>query len=447
MRSLPPLPDPLLIGAMAVRESRRRFHSRGELERHQDRLANRHLPWVVAHSPYTARRFESAGLAVDEWRDLPPIGKADMMAHFDGLVTVGVTLEEALRVGREAEATRDFSPTIATANGEVGVGLSTGTSGNRGVFVVTRDDRLRWASVILPALIRPFPRALLAGQRVAFFLRADGGLYRTVASRVLEFTFFDLMRPVADLAADLTAARPTLLVGPPSVLLAVARVGGVAAPEVVVSVAEVLDDADRAALAEAFGARVVEVYQATEGLLGLPCREGMLHLNEAHVHVDAEPLGDGRVRPVITDLRRRAQPMVRHRLDDVLLLAEDCACGSPTRRIVRVEGRQDDALLLPGADGGEVTMWPDFVRAAAARVDELADYRVTQTGPRVVEVEVEPLTPGVEAAVVLGLVEAMRRAGVDERRVVIHVRGLVPDEPGRKRRRVLRAPRPTGLPQ
>ena len=70
------------------------------------------------------------------------------------------------------------------------------------------------------------------------------------------------------------------------------------------SVAEVLDPDDRRALSAGFGP-VAEVYQATEGLLGLPCVHGSLHLNEAHVHFDFEDLGNGRVRPVVTPTMRQ----------------------------------------------------------------------------------------------------------------------------------------------
>ena len=126
---------------------------------------------------------------------------------------------------------------------------------------------------------------------------------------------------------------------------------------------------------------MVQVYQATEGLLALPCPHGQLHLNEAHVHFDFEALEGGYLRPILTDLRRRAQPMIRHRLDDVLLLSDQrCSCGLASRRIERVVGRQDDALKLPGRAGTRVTIWPDFVRGAMNRVPGLREYRAEQTG-------------------------------------------------------------------
>lgn len=439
----PILPDPLAILAEGLADATRRLPTRAAVDARQDRLARRHLPWVVRHSPWTAQRFADAGLPAHRWRELPPVGKPEMMAHLDQLLTLGLgdgTAATLLDLARRAERTRDFTEQLDTPRGRVAVGLSTGTSGAQGMFVVSRDDRVRWAGAILSALFRPFPWALARPQRVAFFLRADGGLYRTAASRQVRIDFFDLLRPTDDLAAALTAARPTLVVGPPSVLLAVARAGGRARPSRVVSVAEVLEDETRDALAEHFGAPVVQVYQATEGLLGLPCRAGQLHLAEEHVHVDLEPVGGAStlVTPVITDLRRRAQPMVRHRLNDLLEVTDGCECGLATRRIVRIAGRQDDALELPGPDGVAVTVWPDFLRGALARVPGLSEFRLVQRSAAGLELQVDPAEVA-DAARALVLDE-LERHRVATGAVTLTSTPWRPAPEGTKLRRVVRDP-------
>lgn len=406
--------------------------NRARLERRHDRQVLRHLRWVVARSPWTARRFADAGLDLRRWRELPTVGKAEMMANFDELNTVGVRLADVLALARDAERTRDFSATLPGTRGPVTVGLSTGTSGAQGAFVVDRRDRMSWAVVALRSCLPRWPWDLVRRHRVAFFLRAEGGLYRSVQTPLLRFEFFDILRPVEGLAASLTEYRPTLLVGPPSVLRAVAAAGARADVERVVSVAEVLEPDDRALLAEAFGP-VVEVYQATEGMLGIPCREGNLHLNEAHVHVDLEPLGDGRFAPVVTDLRRRAQPMVRHRLDDVLVIGDACPCGSPHRRILRIEGRCDDALVLAGK-----TIWPDFVRAALAAVPGLEEYAVEQRGDAELVVRLLPADARTGALARDALARMLGRLGPDPASVAITLEPWAPPPPGSKRRRVTR---------
>lgn len=379
------MPD-LVSAAHVVRAAlgERHVTDRAALETFQSERAQRHLAWVLARSPYTAARFMAHDLPLSRWRELPVIGKAEMMANFDGLNTMGVRLADALDVARRAEDTRDFTPLLRTRFGEVTVGLSTGTSGSQGVFLADRRDKLAWAGVVLRHALPRWSGDVARRHRVAFFLRAEGGLYRSVENPRLAFEFFDMLQPVPALAARVVAFAPTILVGPPSVLRAVAEAGGATAVRRVISVAEVLEEDDRRILEAAFGP-VVEIYQATEGVLGLPCREGNLHLNEQHVHVELDPLGDGRFAPIVTDLSRRAQPMVRHRLDDVLHVADSCPCGSAMRRIVRIEGRCDDALRF-----GESPLWPDFVRAALVKVPGLDDYCVSQIAPDGLELAVAP---------------------------------------------------------
>lgn len=432
------LPDPLVIAAEGIAAAARRSPTRGHVQRRQGRLAAQHLPWVLHHSPWTAERFAEAGLPAGRWRELPAVDKADMMGNFDRLNTVGARLEDVLALAQRAESSRDFTGQLATPSGPVGVGLSTGTSGAQGAFVVSRQDRLRWAGTILAALFHPFPWALRRPQRVAFFLRADGGLYRTAASSRVRIDFYDILRPAPELAAALSGSSPTLVVGPPSVLLAVAKAGGKARPRQVVSVAEVLEDSARDQLTRQFEAPVVQIYQATEGLLGLPCPAGSLHLAEEHVHVELEEVDRGLVRPVITDLRRRAQPMIRHRLNDLLELDAPCSCGRATHRIRRIVGRQDDALELPGPTG-PVTIWPDFLRAAASRVPGLTDYHLVQTGCAALRLELAPWDPGVREAA-RGVVTAeLRHHGVLPERVTLEECPWQPLPSGTKLRRVYRA--------
>ncbi|GHF36283.1 putative adenylate-forming enzyme [Deinococcus metalli] len=426
-----------VLGA-ALAEGRLAFRDRARLEAHQERLARAHLRWVLAHSPATAARFRDAGLDAGRWRELPPVDKRWTLEHFDTLNTEGLTLAQVREVGRAAEASRDFRPTLRGRTGEVVVGLSTGTSGMQGVFVVSRAERQRWAGTVLRHLLPGWPWALRRPQRVAFVLRAEGGLYRSVQGRAVDLRYFDLLRPLDALAAELSAYRPTVLVGPPSVLRALHAAGARARPARVVSVAEVLEDDDRAALGAAFGP-VVQVYQATEGLLGLPCAHGHLHLNEAHVHIDLEPLGGDRSRPVVTDLRRRAQPVIRHRLDDVLHVdPQPCPCGLASRRVLHIAGRQDDALRLPGPDGQPVTVWPDFLRGALAALPGVHEYGVAQVDAATVTVGLVPLTPDTAGAACAAIRHALRRAGVDEARVTLVPELLGSPPPGRKRRRVTR---------
>jgi len=92
------------------------------------------------------------------------------MTHFNELNTQGVDRDEALALAIESEKTRNFTE----LKGEIAVGLSSGTSGHRGLFITTEKERSMWAAAILAKML---PKGHLFGHRIAFFLRADNELY------------------------------------------------------------------------------------------------------------------------------------------------------------------------------------------------------------------------------------------------------------------------------
>jgi putative adenylate-forming enzyme len=312
-------------------------------------------------------------LPASRWSEFPTVDKHAMMRNFDRFNTIGVAHAEAMSIALDAEQRRDFSAAVRGCT----VGLSSGTSGHRGLFLVSPDEQTRWAGTILSRAISD----LRPGHRVAFFLRANSRLYERTSS-VVKFRFFDLMQPLDDVVARLNEFRPQLIVGPPSLLglLADAREQGRlrVTPSRVISVAEVLEPQDRDRLERIFQCRVGEVYQCTEGLIAVTCAHGALHVQEDVMVLQVEPIDDGdatRVAPILTDLWRRVQPIVRYRLGDVLRLdATPCSCGSSWQRIASIEGRQDDLCWFPASDDVLRVVFPDAIR----RMMLLADDRITE---------------------------------------------------------------------
>jgi putative adenylate-forming enzyme len=368
-----PAAERLAVGRVLVRDRwlpgpRQRYAGR---ERRLARFLARDLTAAPYYAPY-------AGLPLSE---LPVVDKATVLADFAAFNRLGISLERALDVAERAERTRDFTPTI----GGVTVGLSSGTSGSRGVFLVSPQERRRWAGALMARLlsaesVRTMVRRPL---RTALFLRANSNLYETVGGGRVRFRFHDLTAPLPPSLDAL--AGVDILVAPPSVLTRLAGLPGrPLRPLQVVAVAETLEPEDRAVAAAAFGRRVEQVYQASEGFLGVSCPDDRIHLNDAYVYVEPEWLDERRFVPLVTDFSRTTQYVVRYRLDDVLLadrpLEQPCSCGRPGRSVAAVLGRMGDVLDLPGRDGGRVAVFADALRHAAALVAGLDDYRVEQAG-------------------------------------------------------------------
>jgi putative adenylate-forming enzyme len=431
--------------------ARRRFHRlRGTaLAKYQDDRARAVVAHAMRRSPFYRDHF--AGRDPRDWRTLPIVDKAMMMANFDTFNTRGIRLADVVSVALSAESRRDPSARIDGLT----VGLSSGTSGHRGVFLVSEDERLRWAGIILA---RGLGGLLGRRRRIALFLRSNSNLYESLGSRRIDFRFFDLMTPLADAVRALNQYQPDLLAGPPSLLtlLADARVRGDLSirPERVVSVAEVLEPQDEARLAGVFDVPVQQVYQCTEGLLALSCAHGSLHIQEDIVVLQLEPAArqdadpppagpERRWTPIVTDLWRRTQPIIRYRLNDVLTLAPaPCPCGSAFRVIARIEGRCDDICYLVTPSGEPRPFFPDALRRIVLLAHGgIEDYQVFQDSPGQLRVHLQ-----VAAATDFGEVAAALGRTVEEN-VIRHgcrmpvlqcERGLASRHPGEKLRRVRR---------
>jgi putative adenylate-forming enzyme len=380
------------------------WQHRDALQQWQEQQVRQHLARVVKKSPFFAEHAAQHG--IDHWRQWPVSNKAEMMSHFDDWNTAGIRLEDAWNLAVNAERTRDFSGTL---NG-ITVGLSSGTSGTRGVFLASPAERSLWAGTMLARVLRG---TLLNEHRAALFFRADSPLYQTVGSRRFQFAFFDLLQPIEEQWSRLQDFQPTVLAAPPSALLRLAEQEGAGkllkTPSILLSVADVLDEEDRYRIENGFGCAVGQLYQATEGFLAATCAHGRMHWNEDAVVIEKQWIDDSRQRycPVITDFRRLTQPIIRYRLDDVI--TEDhgprCPCGSIFGTLGGIEGRCDDVLLLSKLEGaGAVFVFPDFVRRAIVlAVPSGLDYTVTQRALDRWEVslsqscDVEPIKHEVEA--------------------------------------------------
>lgn len=354
-----------------------RFSSRRQLEEwHNEKIQN-FIKRIMSQSEFYRNHY--AGLSIEEWREFPTIDKQMMMDHFDQLNTANIKKTEAFQMAFAAEESRDFSAQV----GKYTVGLSSGTSGNRGLFVASPKERAIWAGAILA---KTLPDGILCGERVAFFLRANSNLYQTIESHRIKFKFFDLLLDMVQHIDGVQAFAPTILVAPPSVLRILAEKAAAGrlriAPKKIISVAEVLDPLDEKYIKEQFQQTIHQIYQCTEGFLATTCPYGTLHINEDIVCVQKEYIDPNSKRfiPVITDFTRTTQPIIRYRLNDILVEKNDCPCGSPFMAIASIEGRTDDVFYVKAKDKtGFITVFPDFIRREIIMTSScIGEYKVDQ---------------------------------------------------------------------
>lgn len=290
----------------------------------------------------------------------PLMNKSEFMSNFDVINTVGITSSEAMEVAEKAEDLRDFSPTIK----DITIGLSSGTSGNRGIFMASQKERANWVACVLDRIIG----FRLKKRSVAFFLRANSNLYSSITSKVLRFEFFDILGQLDSYIVKLNSLQPTILVAQPSILieLAVYIEKGILSisPSKVISVAEVLSPEESKYLKSVFQQTIHQVYQCTEGLLAATCSKGNLHFNDDFLIIEKKYIDSEKKRfhPVITDLLRTTQPVIRYELNDIIHEKAYCPCGSKHSAIEKIEGRSDDVLFFKSDQNEKIRVYPDFIR-------------------------------------------------------------------------------------
>lgn len=130
-----------------------------------------------------------------------------------------------------------------------------------------------------------------------------------------------------------------------------------------------------------------DIYGATEtgAYAAVECnRHTGLHIFEDQVLIEVVdddyrpvPEGEPGSRLLITNLYNRTQPLIRYELTDLVTLSPSlCPCGRPFRLLKAVEGRSDDVLEMPAAEGGTIKVHPLTLRSPLAGVGALSEYRI-----------------------------------------------------------------------
>ena len=352
----------------------KKFKTREKLEKYQKKMLLKQMKYIKKNSEY----FKNIKAdSIDDFKKLPLMDKKIMMENFNKLNCVGIDRDKALEIAINGEKSRNFNEKL----NNISVGLSSGTSGARGLFIISDKERELWAGGVLAKFL---PQKNIFGHKIAFFLRADNNLYETINSRTIKFRYFDIVKDMNENIEALNEYQPTIIVAPPSVLLLLAEAQEKKKininPIKIISVAEVLTNKDENYFKKVFNLKIIhQAYQCTEGFLGYVCECGSFHINEDIIYVEKEYIEKEKFIPIITDFLRKSQPIIRYRLNDILV--EDkkkCPCGSKAMVIKKIEGREDDIFIFKGIKQKEITVFPDFISRCVIYAQDIKNYKVVQ---------------------------------------------------------------------
>ena len=388
------------------------------------RIATERSPWYRKRlSGVDIDRLDETALA-----ELPVLTKAELMEHFDDIVTDSrLTL-----AGLEAHLS-----TVETGSyllGRYTAITSGGSSGTRGVFVYDwHSFAVFWLTCFRTLLrarnsyrdlaSRP---AVMASVTAAHFSHATAAMARTFSSPRMTTVRLPVTLRTEEIVAGLNQAQPDFMLVYPSVLYVLAREAlagrlGIA-PRRILAGGEPLLPEIRAASEQAWGGKVINIYGTSEGGgTAVGCDRGGTHIGDDQLIVEPVdlvgrpvPPGERSAKVYLTNLYNPVLPLIRYEItDEVTVLPGPCPCGSAHRLIADVQGRLDDVFSYHGQ-----RVHPHLFRTALSREAGVVEYQVRQT-PAGAAISVRCVAPVSLDGLRERVAAALTRAGLDQPEVTV----------------------------
>ena len=363
---------------------------RAKLEELQQRRLAKLLDWVTQRSPFYRELSSTQGIKQPySLQDFPIMDKKTYMKHFDEIVTdprlcLSQLQKHITNVSRDDYYLHEYR-VLTTA----------GSSGHKTVVVFNRKEwsiqeaaSMRIAAMmgVLPfSMRRPTivtigsPSPLHDSYRLP--LSMDTGLYR--------FYVLPATAPIEELVQQLNAIQPHILRGFPSMLglLVTEQLQSRLNinPSIIAGGGEPLTSELRKQLQSAWQSSVFDIYGTQEGLRAMECNPGQgMHIFEDLGIVEVVDESNRRApdgtlghKILFTNLFSFTQPVIRYEISDMMVLAaEPCPCGQPFRRILAINGRNDDVLYLQGRAGRQVAVHPVHFWNVLESFADIRQYQV-----------------------------------------------------------------------
>lgn len=375
----------------------RKGDSLQDVQKYQLKQLQSLLEYSQKHSPFYKHTLKDVTLSsLEDMKKLPIINKSIMMEHFDDVNTVGLRKDDVMQYAVEKELKQDY---LGYYLNEYVIGLSSGTSGNKGIYITPKSLTQKLPYVFLarsgiPLKYLPF--------KILFMLRVFSQGFNDINSPIISLKYLSTMTPTTEVIEHINKLKINILMAPPSLCrYLLPHAHWIKKPlKMIVTYAEVLEKEEKERLQDIFECKVIEIYQASEGQFASACPMGNLHINEDLVYVelldenyqDITKPHEVAKHMIATNLVNLAQPLIRYEMNDLIVLDDPCPCGSHFRTIKNVLGRHDDVLSFIRKDGLVQTIFPDLMsRWIITTSENIREYQVTQNKDQSIKITIDPL--------------------------------------------------------
>jgi putative adenylate-forming enzyme len=357
---------------------------REDIERYQLKRIQYLVNYAKKHSPFYQERLHHLPLqTLEDFNQFPILNKAIMMEYFTSLNTCEIELEDVKNYVLLKEKNKDY---LGYYQNQYVIGLSSGTSGNKGIYITDKKMTKRLPGVFLARSglgIRDLPMNIL------FCLRVFSQGFDDINAPLIKLNYLSTMTPVDDIILMINTKQINILMAPPSlirILMPHHEKINVKLKKIV-TYAEVLVQEDKKQFEKAFQTKVIEIYQASEGQIASACSHGNLHINEDMVYVELFDRQGNRIdsphvighKMILTNLVNLAQPLIRYEMNDMVVLGDPCPCGSRFRTLHKILGRNDDLIYFLDENNHPSVVFPDlFSRWIITESDLIREFQVIQ---------------------------------------------------------------------
>jgi len=315
------------------------------------------VKFIDRHSPYYRKIIKDYDIdpGTCSPEHFPVLSKQQVMENFDEIVT-----DKAITYEKIESFIRTSNNPLNLFKNKYYVLHTSGSSGKPGYFVYSKDDFSRGMAHGMRLV-----SFKLRGRRtrIAFLGTANGHFAgvtmvsmskRSVSRLLFKTGIFEINRPIDSLLHDLNEFNPDILIGYATMLIILAekKKEGLLriSPSIIESCGEPLFSTNKNILENTFKCAVLNVYAVTEHIymgISKPEYNGMYLLEDDLIF----ELHEDHI--CITNLFNFTMPLIRYRMDDVLVPIEDLDKKLPFIKIREVIARSEFTPIFKNKYGDD----------------------------------------------------------------------------------------------
>ena len=188
-----------------------KFYNRNQIKRYQLKQINKLISYARKHSPYYKLNLPQAKIKdLIAYQDIPVINKQVLMDNLATTNTINASYQELMDYAINNELEKQY---LGYFKDRYVVGLSSGTSGNRGIYITDKKLTKQLPYIFLA---RSGISLRLLPFNILFCLRVFSQGFEDINSSFIKLTYLSTMEEVDYVVSEINRLQINILLAPPS---------------------------------------------------------------------------------------------------------------------------------------------------------------------------------------------------------------------------------------